>query len=403
MIRFWIINWLVPFGNMSNKSLIQSRLMGMLLRYGGVTRPECVRELGVRAASLLEAIDTLKHEGLIQEPERHGKRTGRKAPRLVLSPDYLWCVGMDFQEDKVLGVVLDMGGEVRYEATVRGGRRRNADECWQEILLVLEELRKKCGVDWSRVKGIGFADPGLVDIAKGVSLRAVNLPGWQNVQTKALLEKHSGLPVGVWPECAVSTYMEYLQRGRALQGSLFYLGMGTGIGGGYIRDGECFFGDHNLAMEVGHVVVNPNGPLCQCGNRGCLEAIAGRNGIFRRIQETLASGVNTSLELSHFSLAKFTECVRTDKAAHVIANEICESIGCALSTVVTLLNPSCIVLRGELTGLGTLLLETVKRVLTANCFPAALEHLRLEISTLAPSDTARGAALMMRNRLLAEV
>ena len=91
---------------MSNRSLLQSQLIALLLRYGSVTRPECVRELGVRAASLLEAINALKASGLVVEPERHGRRTGRKAPRLELSPDHLWCAGVDFREEQVLGVSL---------------------------------------------------------------------------------------------------------------------------------------------------------------------------------------------------------------------------------------------------------------------------------------------------------
>ena len=385
---------------MSNRSMLQSQLIGLLLRYGAVTRPECVRALGVRPASLLEAINALKASGLVSEPERHSRRTGRRAPRLELSPDHLWCAGVDFREDRVLGVVADMAGNARFTAEVAGGSRATPAQCWAAIREALARLRAACGDEWSRVKGIGFADPGLVDIARGVSRRAVNLPGWRDIATTAELERAYGLPAGLWPECAVTTHMESLQRGRDFHGSLFYLGMDNGIGGGFIRDGEVFFGDRNLAMEAGHIVVAPDGPLCQCGNRGCLEAIAGKNGIRRRIQETLASGVNTILTLEDFSIERFAACVPRDKAAHLIATELCESIGRALATVVTLLNPSCIVLRGGLTGLGDFLLANVRRVLTAYCFPGALEHLALEISALGPYDTARGAAILMRNQLL---
>ena len=155
-------------------------------------------------------------------------------------------------------------------------------------------------------------------------------------------------------------------------------------------------------MEIGHIVIAPNGPLCQCGNRGCLEAVAGETGIRRKIREVLNSGVDTELSLDNFSLAEFVECAKYDKAAKIIANEVCDSIGTALAVAVALLNPSMIVLSGELTRLGAVLTNAVSRSLSMNCFAGSLKDLRIELSTLAPIDTARGAALLMRNSLLKE-
>ncbi len=385
---------------MASSLQIQGELLDMVLRYGSVSRPVAIQALGVRPASLLEAVDVLKSNGVLCEPARGGVRTGRKAPQLELSPDYFWSAGVDFREDTVVGVVTDMTGAVRHSVEIASGDRQTTEGCWKDIFGVLDSLKKACGKDWSLVRCIGFADPGLVDVEAGKSLRAVNLPGWQNNETRQCLEARYGLSAYVWPECNASTYMEYRQRGRELQGSLFSMGMGTGIGGGFVKDGKCFFGDSNLAMEVGHIVVKQNGPLCQCGNRGCLEAIVGKNGILRSIRETLQSGVNTTLSLENFSLAQFAQCAETDKAARMIATEVCESIGRALAVVVTLLNPTHIVLRGELTGLGDFLLNTVQRVLEDNCFPRAMKRIHLELSTLKQEDTARGAAMMARNRIV---
>ncbi|MBP5300798.1 MAG: ROK family protein [Victivallales bacterium] len=386
---------------MSKQQEIQSQLLQLLLRYGTITRPQCIQELGVRPGTLLEAINALKTRGLVQEPSRHSRRTGRKAPELELVPDCLWCAGLEVRADGIQGVVVDATGVVQESCFVPCDFHQNSSDYLQKLFLAVETLVSRCGERWGRVSGLGFADPGLVDIRRGVSLRAVNLPGWRDIQTKAELEKRFGMPVGLWPESAVCTHLEYLQRARELAtGSLFYLRMGVGIGGGFIRQGELFFGDQDLGMEVGHLIVKPEGPPCQCGNRGCLEAIAGFRGIHRRVREALESGVGTALPATNFSIAKFAECARTDKTALLIASEVCESIGTALATVVTLLNPSCIVLHGELTGLGDLMLETIRRVLNANCFPAAVQNLQLELSTLKATDTARGAALLMRNQLI---
>ena len=110
--------------------------------------------------------------------------------------------------------------------------------------------------------------------------------------------------------------------------------------------------------------------------------------------------MDTELTEENFSIRKFVECSHRDKAARIIADEVSESIGNALATVVALLNPAMIVLSGELAGMGDLLLDAVHRALDLNCFAGAVRKLKLEIYTLEECDTARGAAIMMRDRVL---
>ena len=382
------------------KDNLRSVILKNVLQQGEITRPELVEMTGIRAASVFEAVDALKREGILYEPERQGKRTGRKAPVLKLNPDHFWTAGIDFQVRRTIGSVTDLSGTVLYTAEMPALERGLLTACRNEIRAVLRMLQEQCGSQWNKVRGIGFADPGLVDVRQGLSIRAVNVPGWDNAHTGEWLSRENGVPSSVWPEAMVKTFMEYLVRGKSMHGSLFHLGMDDGIGGGFIKDGECFIGDTNQAMEIGHIVIDPDGPLCQCGNRGCLEALAGETGIRRRIHEVISSGVDTVLNLEQFSLQYFTECAKHDKAARIIASEVSESIGRALAVAVALLNPSMIVLSGELTGLGDLLLESIHRVLSLSCFAGAVRDLKLEFSKLEKADTARGAALLMRNQLL---
>ena len=382
------------------KDKLRSIIMKTVLQKGEASRPELVKAAGVRAASVFEAVDALKRKGILHEPERTGKRTGRKAPLLKLNPDHLLTVGIDFEVRKTIASVVDMAGNELYSAELPAQERGTLKSCRNEIRSVVRMLEKKAGSQWNKVAGIGFADPGLVDIREKLSIRAVNVPGWENFRTGEWLTQEYGIPAGVWPEGMVKTYMEYLVRGKEISGSLFHLCMDDGIGGGFIKNGECFVGDTNQAMEIGHIVIDPAGPLCQCGNRGCLEALAGENGIRRRIREVIGSGVDTVLNLEQFSIPYFTECAKYDKAARIIANEVSDSIGRGLAVAVALLNPSVIVLNGELAGLGDLLLDSIRRVLNLSCFSDAVRDLKLEFSKQGKNDTARGAALLMRNRLL---
>ena len=142
--------------------------------------------------------------------------------------------------------------------------------------------------------------------------------------------------------------------------------------------------------------------MCKCGNRGCVEALVGEAGIRSKMEEAIRSGMKSAVDMEHFTLEAFLEAVHTDKAARIVADQVCKNIGQALSAVVMLLNPSMIVFGGALSKLESVLLSGVRRVLELNCFAGALQGLKLELARSDEFDTARGAALRMRDKVWLE-
>jgi predicted NBD/HSP70 family sugar kinase len=382
------------------KANLKNEIVKAISQRGKMTRPELIEETSTRAASVIGAVSDLKTAGILIEPERKTKKTGRKAPEIYLNPDYCWLGGIDFQVDQTLGVICDLHGNIRFQAQIESGPRKTSEDAKMEIRKLVNELRSLAGNDWNLVKGICFADPGLVDIDSGESLRAVNVPVWANIKTVSWLEHICDMPAYILPETMARTYMEYFRRLPDPPSSMFLLNTGKGIGGGFIKNGEMFFGDTGKGMEIGHLVMNSEGPICQCGNRGCLEALAGEDGIRKKVEEALKNGVATALAGAPFSIDHFMDCLKRDRPAQIIASEICEYMAKALEVVVTLLNPSHIVVTGSLTGLECILSETILRSLRLNCLHGAVEELKLEYSTLEPYDTARGACLYIREKLL---
>jgi glucokinase len=387
---------------MSKKNELKLDLVRHILRAGKTTRPELVAATGCRAATVFEVIDQLKESGVIIEPDRVGIKTGRRAPLLHCNPDYCRCVGIDFQLKRTLACVTDTSGNILHRCEIPSDGRRTLEDSRREISEAMRFLRIASGSQWQHVRGVGFADPGMVDVDKGISIRAISVPGWENLDTANWFRHYFNLDCGVWPEEMVKTHMEYTTRGDNPPKSLFHLGMDGGIGGGFISNGNLFVGSSYQGMEIGHVVIEPDGPVCQCGNRGCLEALAGYAGILHRIRDARAEGVDTDIDIDNFSVKQFVQCAKHDKAARIIANEVCDSIGTALAVVVALLNPELIVLSGELTNLGQPLLDAIWRQLGFNCFNEAVKDLKIEISSLDLFDTARGAAIMMRDRIMLE-
>lgn len=386
---------------MNRKEQISLAILKELCRSGRLTRAEFSRRTGLRAASVFEVIDKLKAEGMISESERKGKKTGRISPVISFNPNHIWIAGISFQFKKTIGLIANLKGETVFSAEVPASSRNGIDDCCREIRTLISMLRKKAGNAWEKVKGIGFADPGMVDIGKGVSIKAVNISGWENFDTSEWLRRETGVAIRlIMPETLADTFMEYYSRLPDTPASIFRLNTGTGIGGGFIKNGKLFVGDSFRGMEIGHLLIQPDGPLCQCGNCGCLEAIAGESGIRHRVEELVAKGVTTELAVDKFSVGDFCEIARRDKNARMLAYEISGSISKALCTVVTMLNPTLIVIGGDLAKLGDMLLQTINRNLSLYCLPGAADRLSVETSTLDEYASAKGVALMVREKIL---
>ncbi|MBO7328022.1 MAG: ROK family protein [Lentisphaeria bacterium] len=385
---------------MSRRNELKQILLRHLLLHGRATRPELVALTGIRAATVFEAIDELKAEGIVQEPERRGKKTGRRAPELSCAADCCHIIGVELHLTGCIGVIINALGEVIHCVEHPAGARTSLVEVKHEILEILQHLRDLAGENWHLICGLGFADPGLVDIEKNYSIRAVNIPAWQELETGKMLANASGLPAQIWPEAMVKTRMEFIQRLPDAPESIFNFVTEDGIGGGFIKKGELFIGSSGRAMEIGHIVVRPGGVRCQCGNCGCLESVASPAGLKEKIAESRAAGVDLGGLPEDFSMEVFAEFAVRNRGVRIIADELCRDLGNALSVAVMLLNPEMIVISGKFASLGSFLTDSLRRELELRCFPEAVKELKIEISSLIPSDTARGAAMMMRDRVL---
>jgi glucokinase len=387
---------------MTDKEMIKADIIKELLTQKSLTRGELVKKYNMRPATLLEIVDRIKEAGILSEPERKGVKTGRKASPLRLNSDFGRFAGIELQPGLAKGVVIDTAGNVLdRKVTHSAPGVKNRETSLKEIEEIILYFRSR-GSLWENVKALGFADPGLADTQKGMALNAVNIDGWRNMDIKKILGDISGVQLReVYPAASAAARAEYMSRLPECSGSLFYLEMADGVGGGFIKDGRTFTGDNCCAMEAGHIVVIPGGPLCQCGNRGCLEALAGSSGIKRKVGELVSGGVTTRLRERDFSVRYFVECALAgDKAAATLARELAENIGRGLSAVVAILNPSVIVLSGTLAGLGNFLTDNIRGTLAQHCFPMALEKLKIEISKLGGDSAVLGAAYLARERAI---
>jgi glucokinase len=314
-------------------------------------------------------------------------------------------IGIDVGGTMLKGGVCDRGA-----AIVHGERRRTARDDAEALVDGIVALagdlaaegRRRFGADG--VAGIGLAVPGLVDETRGVALRAVNLP-WRDLALAAVVGARLGLPALLSHDVRAAAAAEAaLGAGRASDDFLF-VAIGTGIGAAIVHGGRPFLGAHGRAGELGHVVVEPDGPPCGCGARGCLEAIASAAAIERGYAaagggrsggEGAGGAVDEGDGAGADARASGREVAALAQAGDPVASEVwaraARALGAALADAVALLDPGLVVVGGGLAEAGAQLLDPVAAELAARSRLGPPP--RVVAAELGADAGCRGAALL---------
>ncbi|MGB3305582.1 MAG: ROK family protein [Thermomicrobiales bacterium] len=211
------------------------------------------------------------------------------------------------------------------------------------------------------IAGIGVSFGGHVDVTRGVILRSLHVPGWDDFPIRDRLSAQFHAPVAIENDANAGALGEWrfgAGRGRR---DMLYVTVSTGVGGGWILDDRLMRGCDGMAGEIGHMLVRPDGPVCSCGRRGCLEAVASGRAIARRAAEE-APGTWTAKQVA-------AEAVRGVAWAQRILSEAAGYLGAGLGNAICLMNPQVIVLGGGVTGAGEAYWETVRRAAAARALP----------------------------------
>ena len=251
----------------------------------------------------------------------------------------------------------------------------------------------------SQIAAIGIGAPGPLDIQAGVVVAPPNLPGWDHVPLKQLVEE--GLEIRTYLENdanAAALGEHRFGAGRGME-HMIYVTVSTGIGGGLILDGKLYHGDSGGAGEIGHITVAPNGPPCGCGNYGCLEALASGTAIARTARERVAQGAPTLIaSLAEDDPQRITAKLvaeaagQGDKIAEEILAQAMNYLGIGMANLVNLFNPQLIVIGGGLTNIGQGLFETVRRVIDQRAFRASAQAVQVAPAELGDNVGVLGAA-----------
>jgi glucokinase len=271
-------------------------------------------------------------------------------PEAPSKQEYL--VGVDLGGTKILAGVFTQQIKSLGKSKTSTKASRGPAAVIERIAHCVQDAVDECDLDLKQIKGIGLGAPGAVDSDEGKVIFAPNL-GWENQSIKKELEKALGVPVFLENDTNICTLGVYHVEFDTKPKHMVGIFIGTGIGGGIIIDGKLYGGLNHTAGELGHMILDVDGPKCSCGNKGCFEAFAGRASLFRKIQALVKDGEKTVLtemlgpDLADMRSGDLRKALRKgDKLVEKVIEEAAEYIGMACGNVINILNPQVIVLGG---------------------------------------------------------
>jgi glucokinase len=307
--------------------------------------------------------------------------------------------GVDVGGTKASVVVIDDRDRVLYERVAPTDRSSLVGQ----IAGLVDDARHELRQD---IAAVGVAIPGHVDPDDGSVSMAVNL-GITHLPLGALLEAELGVPVFVEHDArAAALWLSEHPAERSAGGraSLAFLAIGTGISAGVVLDGEVLRGDNGFAGEVGHVVADPDGVVCACGLRGCLETVAAGPAIGRQADETMATGRTTALSAHASAADVFRASIAGDALAVEITDRVADHLARAIRSLALTLGVKRVVIGGGVAAAGPALLEPIQSRIAREraaspLVAAALGDATVQLLSPTEEPAARGAASIARHRI----
>ena len=264
-----------------------------------------------------------------------------------------YTISIDLGGTKILAAVVDDQDQIVGKAKIKTRARAGVDEVIERLAETARQAALTAKVDWTQVIGVGIGAPGPVDPEAGVVYNPPNLPGWEKVALGPHLAELLDVPVCVENDVNLGTLGEYtMGAGRGTR-DMVGIFVGTGVGGGLVLDGKLRTGFRHAAGEVGHMVVLADGPVCGCGRRGCLEALASRTAVERDIRLGLQAGRESLIpELSEGKSLRLTSGViaralqKGDPLVKDVMHRAQWYLGLLTASVVNLIDPEMVVFGG---------------------------------------------------------
>lgn len=379
----------------------QSKLLRILCGKPA-TRSELARLTGLSPATVSNLTKDLIEQGLVDETKRLESVGGRPPVLLEFNSNAGKVMGIRVSRSRLRAGLVNLGGEdlAWREQPLVGSSPQAVLEGITKLVL---EMCAAAGLNLEELVGVGVAIPGIVQEEEGL-VRFSTFLDWQEVPLGVQLQKKLGVPVFLQRNGNASAFAECQYGNGSQSQDLLYVHLGDGIGAGIVLDGQIYSGRTGRAGEIGHNIVDPHGPVCRCGKRGCLEALASGRALAMQGEELARLGGSPLLQ----SLDTITpgDVIAAAQGGETPAQRLLDTagqyIGTAVAGIVNLLDVAEVVLGGDLLEAGEFLLKPFTSSFHAALLPLRVPEVKIRVSQLGSQAGVLGAAAVVIHQFLSK-
>ncbi|AWZ03868.1 MULTISPECIES: ROK family transcriptional regulator [unclassified Streptomyces] len=356
---------------------------------GSLTQAEIARSTGLSAATVSNIVRELKEAGTVEVTDTSAG--GRRARSVSLSGDAGIVIGVDFGHTHLRVAV----GNLAHQVLAEEAEPLDVDASWVEGFDRAESLVGRLiagiGVGRDKVIGVGLGVPGPIDVESGTLGSTAILPGWAGINPRQELSRRLGVPVYVDNDANLGALGELVWgSGRGVK-DLAYIKVASGVGAGLVINGQIYRGPGGTAGEIGHITLDESGPVCRCGNRGCLETFAAARYVLPLLQSS--HGPELTME-------RVVELAREgDPGCRRVITDVGRHIGSGVASLCNLLNPSRVVLGGSLADAGELVLAPIRESVGRYAIPSAARQLSVLTGSLGGRAEVLGALALVLSEM----
>lgn len=280
-----------------------------------------------------------------------------------------YVIGIDLGGTKISTALSNLEGKIIKNVVVPTNSQEGEASVLSRMIGTIENVLLEADIAINDIEAIGIGSPGPLDSKKGIIITTPNLP-FKNYNVVQPIKDKFNIPVYLDNDANVAAIGEYMFGAGKGKENIVYFTVSTGVGGGAVLNGNIYRGNTCNALEIGHITLDPKGPRCNCGNLGCLEALASGTAIGKRGVEAVSTNVETSLRKYDkiTSYEVFKEAEAGDEVSKDIVDNALTYLGIGVANAVAIFDPQMVIIGGGVTQVGDILFDRVRQVVNKRCF-----------------------------------
>lgn len=368
------------------KSVNKSIILNKIRTSEPISRAQIAKETKLTPPTVSSIVRELMEEELVVESELGESKGGRKPTMLLVNKDGYFVIGVDVSPKTIKCIVSNLAGQIKYRVNIPVQTPLTNESFLNLLKESIYTIFQKLS-NHERLLGIGVAMHGVVDIDTGTSIVAPILQ-LKNIPIKKVLEQELKMEVKVENDARAMALGEAWFGNHGNRSNMMAVNIGSGVGAGVVVDNKLYHGAMDLAGEVGHMAIDMNGELCDCGNRGCFEAyVSARSIVIRANRKFPHRKIKTSEEV--YQLAD-----NGDKGCIQLLEETGEIIGIGLTNFIHVINPELIILGGGVAKAEKFILPSIRKMIAERGLTTRAKDTEVIISKLGDDASALGAVAL---------